>query len=96
MPAATNERFGYVGSDFLRENLFLRATPMNSIEAANKLSCLAENNYRRNPYYRPFEYSCIRRSKRYNRILRMFWAFHRAEKRADLTYILDNLTEGRT
>ena len=92
----TNERFSYIGSDFLAENLTLQRTPASAVEAANKLSCLAENNYRRNPNYKPFEYSCIKRSKRYNRILRMFWAFHRVEKRADLTYILDNMTEGRT
>ena len=83
------ERFSYIKSDFLGENLRLRETPHNSTEAFNKLNCLAENNARRNPYYRPFEYSCIKRSKRYNRVLKMYWAFYRMEKRENLQYVLE-------
>lgn len=83
------ERFSYIKSDFLGENLRLRETPENSIEAFNKLNCLVENNTRRNPYYRPFEYSCIKRSKRYNRVLKMYWAFYRMEKRENLQYVLE-------
>ena len=84
------EVFSYVRSDFLGENLRLREMPMSSVEASNKLSCLIENNARRNPHYKPFEYSCIKRSKRYNRILKMFWAFHRMERRENLKYILEH------
>lgn len=83
------ERFSYIKSDFLGENLRLREIPENSIEAFNKLNCLAENNKRRNPYYRPFEYSCIKRSKRYNRVLKMYWAFYRMEKHENLQYVLE-------
>ena len=84
-----NERFSYIESDFLGENLRLRRTPENTIECANKLACLAENNYRRNPHYKPFEYCAIKRSKRYNRIIKMFWAFYKTEGRENMRYILD-------
>ena len=84
----TNERFSYKGSDFLRENLKLQENPKTSVDANNKLSCLAENNYRRNPNYKPFEYAVVKRSKRYNRILKMFWVYYRQEKRQNLQYIL--------
>ena len=83
------ERFSYIKSDFIGENLRLREIPVNSIEAFNKLNCLAENNARRNPHYRPFEYSCIKRSRRYNRILKMYWAYYRTEKRESLQYVLE-------
>ena len=85
----SNERFPYIKSDFLHENLTIRRTPKSSVEAFNKLVCLAENNCRRNPHYKPFEYSCINRSKRYNRILKMYWAYYKAEKRENLQYILE-------
>lgn len=85
----SNERFIYIKSDFLGENLTIRRAPRNSVEAFNKLVCLAENNYRRNPYYKPFEYACIKRSKRYNRILKMYWVYYKAEKRENLQYILE-------
>ena len=84
----TNERFSYKGSDFLRENLKLQENPKTSVDANNKLSCLAENNYRRNPNYKPFEYAVVKRSKRYNRILKMFWVYYRQENRQNLQYIL--------
>lgn len=84
-----SEVFSYIKSDFLGENLRLRGMPMNSIEALNKLNCLAENNARRNPHYRPFEYSCIKRSKRYDRVLKMYWAFYKKEKRENLMYVLE-------
>lgn len=67
----------YYNSDFLAENLRLRSTPNNSMEAYNKLACLMECEERRNPDANRFY--VYKMSKRRRRIDKMFWAFRRME-----------------
>lgn len=60
-------------TDFFHENLILRRTPKNAIEAYNKLVCLMEHEKKRDQkansfYVRPF-------SKRRERIVKMFLAY---------------------
>lgn len=62
--------------DFLSENLRLRRTPLNALEAYNKLKCLDELQTRRDTRntFCPRNYS-----KRRERLVRMLWAFRKME-----------------
>ena len=72
----------YAGkTDFQSEYLHLRNTPTNSSEAYNKLACLSELDKRRNPNHKPYSYGVFHRSKRYARLVRMYWAFLHREKK---------------
>lgn len=69
----------YQNSDFLTENVHLRSTPQNAKQAYNKIVCLCEQEDRRDPranrmYVKTF-------SKRMERLVKMYWAFRKAEQR---------------
>lgn len=68
----------YINYDFLHENLILRRIPENSAEAYNKLLCLIENRERRAPETMQ-RFLELPPSKRYRRIVRMFWIYKKME-----------------
>ncbi len=64
----------YRKSDFITENLHLRQVPKTKQETYNKLACLQELTQTRNTI------NLHKSSKRYTRLLRMYWAFTKTER----------------
>lgn len=69
----------YQNSDFLTENIHLRSTPQNAKQAYNKIVCLREQETRRDPRANRLYVAPL--SKRRNRLVKMYWAFRKAEQR---------------
>lgn len=69
----------YQNSDFLTENVHLRSTPQNAKQAYNKIVCLCEQETRRDPRANRLYVAPL--SKRRNRLVKMYWAFRKAEQR---------------
>lgn len=68
----------YQNSDFLTENVHLRSTPQNAKQAFNKIVCLCEQETRRNPRANRLYVAPL--SNRRNRLVKMYWAFRKAEQ----------------
>lgn len=68
----------YQNSDFLTENVHLRSTPQNAKQAYNKIVCLCEQETRRDPRANRLYVAPL--SKRRNRLVKMYWAFRKAEQ----------------
>lgn len=69
----------YQNSDFLTENVHLWSTPQNAKQAYNKIVCLCEQETRRDPRANRLYVAPL--SKRRNRLVKMYWAFRKAEQR---------------
>ena len=67
----------YIKSYYGREGLYLKYTPINSIEAYNKLVYLRERELR-NGTLKTF-CTVEKLSKRRERLIKMYWAFRKEE-----------------
>lgn len=71
----------YINSNAAREQLYIKQAPRNMQEAYNKLICLMQLERRFDPNANAF--TVKKPSKRRERLVKMFWAFKRAEAAAN-------------